>query len=375
MVECSFSGKISVMSPLFKPFSLKSLSLPNRIVMAPMTRSMSPGGVPGEDVAEYYRKRAAGGVGLILSEGTVVNRPGASNDTRVPNFYKEDALAGWQNVIDGVHAAGGKMGPQIWHMGMVRKPGTGPYPDGVSDGPSGVTHAGKQVQEAPSQEDIADMADAFAEAAANAKKLGFDMVEIHGAHGYLVDQFFWDVMNQRDDKYGGKLVDRAEFAKEIIGKCRAAIGDDMPLCIRVSQWKQQDYAARLAHTPKDLEAFLTTLTDAGADILHCSQRRFWEPEFEGSDLNFAGWAKKLTGATTISVGSVGLKGDFFGAFVGQSAELASLDNLHERMERGEFDLIAVGRALIQDPDWANKVQEGRLEDLQPYDGEALKVLA
>ncbi len=375
MVEYSFSGKMSVMSPLFKPFSLKSLSLPNRIVMAPMTRSMSPGGIPGEDVAEYYRKRAAGGVGLILSEGTVVNRPGASNDTRIPNFHKEDALAGWKNVIDGVHAAGGKMGPQIWHMGMVRKPGTGPYPEGVSDGPSGVTHAGKRVQDAPSQEDISDMADAFAEAARNAKKLGFDMVEIHGAHGYLVDQFFWDVMNQRDDKYGGKLVGRAEFAKEIIGKCRAAIGDDIPLCIRVSQWKQQDYAARLAHTPQELEAFLTTLTEAGADILHCSQRRFWEPEFEDSDLNFAGWAKKLTGATTISVGSVGLKGDFFGAFMGQSAELASLDNLHERMERGEFDLIAVGRALIQDPDWAHKVQEGRLEDLQPYDGEALKVLA
>ena len=375
MVEYSFSGKMSVMSPLFKPFSLKSLSLPNRIVMAPMTRSMSPGGIPGEDVAESYRKRAAGGVGLILSEGTVVNRPGASNDTRIPNFHKEDALAGWKNVIDGVHAAGGKMGPQVWHMGMVRKPGTGPYPEGVSDGPSGVTHAGKQVQDAPSQEDISDMADAFAEAAANAKKLGFDMVEIHGAHGYLVDQFFWDVMNQRDDKYGGKLVGRAEFAKEIIGKCRAAIGDDIPLCIRVSQWKQQDYAARLAHTPQELEAFLTTLTEAGADILHCSQRRFWEPEFEDSDLNFAGWAKKLTGATTISVGSVGLKGDFFGAFMGQSAELASLDNLHERMERGEFDLIAVGRALIQDPDWAHKVQEGRLEDLQPYDGEALKVLA
>jgi len=362
------------MSPLFKPFSLKSLSLPNRIVMAPMTRSMSPGGVPGDDVAEYYRKRAAADVGLILSEGTTINRGGASNDPRVPNFHKDDALAGWKNVIETVHNAGGKMGPQIWHMGMVRKPGTGPEPEAGSDGPSGITHSGKQVQPVPSQEDIADMADAYAAAAGQAKALGFDMVEIHGAHGYLVDQFFWDVMNQRDDKYGGKLVGRAEFAQEIIRKCRAAMGDDMPLCIRVSQWKQQDYTARLAETPQELESFLTSLTDAGADILHCSQRRFWEPEFEGSDLNFAGWAKKLTGATTISVGSVGLNGDFFGAFAGQGAEVANLDNLVERMEKDEFDLIAVGRALIQDPEWATKVKEGRLDALEAYDGEALKTL-
>lgn len=359
------------MSPLFKPFSLKSLDLPNRIVMAPMTRNFSPGGVPKEDVAEYYRKRAEADVGLILSEGTTIDRPGASNDPRIPNFHTEEALAGWKNVIDKVHSVGGKMGPQIWHTGMARKPGTGDNPDAKSDSPSGITHTGKQVLPVPSMEEIADMAASYGRAAANAKRLGFDMVEIHGAHGYLVDEFFWDVMNERDDKYGGTLVDRAEFAREIIRNCRAAMGEDMPLCIRVSQWKQQDYAARLAQTPAELEAFLTSLTDAGADILHCSQRRFWEPEFEGSDLNFAGWAKKLTGATTISVGSVSLKGDFFGSFRGEGSEVASLDNLIERMERDEFDLIAVGRALIQDPFWAQKVKEGRMDELEAYDGTAL----
>jgi len=362
------------MSPLFKPFSLKSLNLANRIVMAPMTRSMSPDGIPTEGVVEYYKKRAAADVGLILSEGTTIDRPGASFDPKIPNFHQEEALAGWKNVIDAVHSAGGKMGPQIWHVGMARKPGTGPYPEAHSDSPSGMTHTGKLVQPVPTQEEIADITDAYASAAGNAKKLGFDMVEIHGAHGYLVDQFFWDVMNRRDDKYSGTLIDRAEFAREVIRKCRAEIGEDMPLCIRVSQWKQQDYSAKLAHTPEELEAFLTSLTDAGADLLHCSQRRFWEPEFEGSDLNFAGWAKKLTGVPTISVGSVGLKGDFFGAFQGEGSEVASLDNLLERMERDEFDLIAVGRALIQDPHWATKVKEDRLEDLEAYTAESLKVL-
>ncbi len=362
------------MSPLFKPFSLKSMELPNRIVMAPMTRSFSPDGVPGDDVVEYYRKRAAADVGLILSEGTTIDRAGASNDPRIPNFHTAEALDGWASVISAVHKAGGKMGPQIWHTGMARKPGMGPNPDAASDSPSGLTHTGKQVLPVPTQEEIADMAESYARAAANAKALGFDMVEIHGAHGYLVDEFFWDVMNQRDDKYGGTLIDRAEFAREVLRKCRVAMGNDMPLCIRVSQWKQQDYSARLAETPQELEAFLTSLTDAGADILHCSQRRFWEPEFEGSDLNFAGWAKKLTGVATISVGSVGLKGDFFGAFVGQSSEVASLDDLIERMEKNEFDMIAVGRALLQDPYWAQKVKENRMDELEPYDGEALKTL-
>ncbi|CAM3647141.1 NADH:flavin oxidoreductase [Litorimonas haliclonae] len=362
------------MSPLFKPFSLKSLDLPNRIVMAPMTRSMSPDGIPTEGVVEYYKKRAAADVGLILSEGTTIDRPGASFDPKIPNFHQEEALAGWKNVIDAVHSAGGKMGPQIWHVGMARKPGTGPYPEAYSDSPSGITHTGKLVQPVPTQEEITDITDAYASAAGNAKKLGFDMVEIHGAHGYLVDQFFWDVMNRREDKYSGTLIDRAEFAREVIRKCRAEVGEDMPLCIRISQWKQQEYTAKLAHTPEELEAFLTSLTDAGVDMLHCSQRRFWEPEFDGSDLNFAGWAKKLTGVPTISVGSVGLKGDFFGAFQGEGSEVASLDNLLERMERDEFDLIAVGRALIQDPHWATKVKEGRLEDLQAYNAESLKVL-
>lgn len=107
-------------SPLFTPFTLKSLDLANRIVMAPMTRSFSPGGVPTDAVAEYYRKRAAAAVGLIVSEGTVVERPAASNDPNVPRFWGKDALDGWQNVINTVRDVGGVMAPQLWHVGAVR---------------------------------------------------------------------------------------------------------------------------------------------------------------------------------------------------------------------------------------------------------------
>jgi 2,4-dienoyl-CoA reductase-like NADH-dependent reductase (Old Yellow Enzyme family) len=227
---------------------------------------------------------------------------------------------------------------------------------------------------APTDEEVADMVSSYARSARDAKTLGFDAIEIHGAHGYLIDQFFWGVMNKREGKYGGGFIERAKFAADVIRECRREIGDDMPIILRWSQWKQQEYTARLVETPKEMETFLKVFVDAGVDILHCSQRRFWEPEFENSSLNLAGWAKKLTGLPTISVGSVGLNGDFFGAFAGQSSQAAPLDKLYEMMDRKEFDLIAVGRALLQDPEWVKKVKEGRMDELKDYDGKALSTL-
>lgn len=303
---------------LFRPFSLGSLELPNRIVMAPMTRSKSPGGVPGEPVVDYYRRRAENAVGLIITEGTTVDRPGASFDPAIPNIHNPDALAGWRKVVDAVHAAGGKIAPQLWHVGLARRPGTGPHPDAPSDSPSGILPGGKRVGEPMTAEDIADTVAAYARAARAAVELGFDAIELHGAHGYLIDQFFWEGTNKRDDRYGGGLVERTTFAREIIKAVRAEIPADLPLILRYSQWKQQDYNARLANTPEELETFLGVLSDAGVDIFHASTRRFWVPEFEGSDLNLAGWTKKLTGKPAITVGSVGLNSDFLGAFMAKA---------------------------------------------------------
>jgi 2,4-dienoyl-CoA reductase-like NADH-dependent reductase (Old Yellow Enzyme family) len=361
---------------LFQPFRLKSLELKNRIVMAPMTRSFSPGGVPTLEVAEYYERRATGEVGLIVSEGTVVDRPASSSDPNIPRFHGEKALHGWKTVIERVHAAGGAIAPQLWHMGVVAPSESGWLPPAPFEGPSGYVAPGKIGGVAMTEEDIADTIRAFAQAAADAQSLGFDAVEIHGAHGYLVDQFFSQPTNQRTDGYGGQsLANRSRFAIELVRAVRKAVGPEFPIGLRISQWKLQDYTATLVSTPEEMEAWLVPLADAGVDIFHCSQRRFWDPEFDGSDLNFAGWAKKLTGKATVTVGSIGLSGDFLAAFGGETSIPSSLDELLRRFDRGDFDLVAVGRPLLADPDWARKVHQGQSSEMGGFRKEMLATLS
>jgi 2,4-dienoyl-CoA reductase-like NADH-dependent reductase (Old Yellow Enzyme family) len=361
---------------LFEPFRLGSLELSSRVVMAPMTRSFSPGHVPNAKVIEYYRRRAAGGVGLIITEGTTVNHKASNGYPNVPQFFGDAPLAGWKKVVDAVHAAGGKIVPQLWHVGAVRRLGTEPDGSVPAYGPMEKLKDGHVVVHGMSKADIDEVTAAFAQAARDAQVIGMDGVEIHGAHGYLVDQFFWEGSNQRDDEYGGSVANRSRFAVELVRAVRAAVGPDYPIIFRFSQWKQQDYDARMALTPEALDAFLKPLTDAGVDIYHCSTRRFWEPEFEGSDLNLAGWTRKLTGRPTITVGSVGLDGEFLQFMVNTDkvAQPASLENLLKRLGNEEFDLVAVGRALLVDPEWALKVREGREHDILPFSREALTTL-
>ncbi|GAA2431257.1 NADH:flavin oxidoreductase [Streptomyces glaucus] len=361
---------------LSRPAAINGLTVPNRIVMAPMTRMFSPGGVPGEDVVSYYARRAAAGVGLIVTEGTYVGHPSAGLSDRVPRFHGEEQLAGWAKVAEAVHAAGGTIVPQLWHVGMVRKQGEPPFPDAPAVGPSGLRIGETEpTGKAMTRADLDAVVGAFAEAAAAAERIGFDGVELHGAHGYLIDQFLWAGTNRRTDAYGGDPVARTKFAVEIVAAVREAVSPDFPVIFRYSQWKQEAYDARLADTPEELEAILAPLAAAGVDAFHASTRRYWLPEFDDSDLNLAGWTKKLTGRPAITVGSVGLDGgDFLKSFQGEGARVGGLDNLLDRLEREEFDLVAVGRALLQDPRWAEKVLAGRFDELAPYDPASLKTL-
>ncbi|MBD2843622.1 NADH:flavin oxidoreductase [Paenibacillus sp. IB182496] len=340
-------------NPLFRSFQLGGMTLASRIVMAPMTRQFSPEGVPGENVARYYRARAENAVGLIVTEGTIVEHADASNQANVPHFYGAAALQGWAHVVREVHEAGGRIMPQIWHMGAR----------GDVNGYS--------------EAEIAEIVQAFADAAAAARRLGFDGIELHGAHGYLIDQFLWERTNSRTDRYGGDRAARTRFAVEVVEACRAAVGPDFPIMLRLSQWKGVDFEARLAETPEQWAEIVNPLVEAGVDVFHCSTRRYWQPEFADADaeLNLAGWTKKLTGKPVVTVGSVGLDGDVSRFFrEGQGAANTGVDEIVKRLEREEFDLVAVGRALLADPAWARKLRDGRTTEWEPFAREALQTL-
>jgi 2,4-dienoyl-CoA reductase-like NADH-dependent reductase (Old Yellow Enzyme family) len=211
-----------------------------------------------------------------------------------------------------------------------------------------------------SDSDIADVIAAYALAARNAVALGADGIAIHGAHGYLIDTFLWDYTNRRTDRWGGDPARRAAFGVAVVEAIRTEIGEAVPIVLRFSQFKMQDYRAVLAETPDALGALLAPLADAGVDLFDASQRYFDTPTFEGSSLNLAGWAKRLTGKASMTVGGVALdKAKGTARHIDDSQQ--SVDNLPlllERFDRGEFDMVAVGRAILNDPEWFTKARTG-----------------
>lgn len=364
---------------LFRPYRLNALDLPNRVVMAPMTRSRSLGGVPNAEVAGYYRRRAENGVGLILTEATGIGRPAALNEPNMPQFHGEEALAGWKKVVDEVHAAGGRIAPQLVHVGYkLSNAAAGWAPPAPYESPSGLSVTGELLGQPMSDADVEGTIDAFARAAMDAERIGFDAIELMGAHGYLINQFFYDHLNLRRDGYGGStLAERSRFAVEIVKAIRSVVKPGFPVILRLSQWKPTDFNARLAETPQALEQWLGLLIDAGVDAFHLSQQKFWQPAFPEVDaeLNLAGWAKKLTGATAITVGAVGLSGDVYSSLKGESAQSTPLDGLLARLDRDEFDLVAVGRALLQDPAWLEKVRQGHIDQIADFTPAAFATLS
>ena len=368
----------SALEPLFRPIALRGLTLPNRLVMAPMTRTASPGNTPDAAVIEYYRRRAAGGTGLIVTEGVGVHQAaslgeGSGAPTHIPLLHGEAPLAGWRKVVAAVHAAGGRIFPQLWHQGAFRIEGTGHDPAAPSLRPSGVWGPDSGYSTvtpdliarviAPTrpmtEEEIADAVAGFARSAVNAKAAGFDGIAIHGASGYLIDSFFWPHTNRRTDRYGGDMGARATFGADVVRAIRMAIGPDMPILFRFGQWKQQDFNAKIAETPDELGVLLRALAEAGADMFDASTIYYGAPAFAGSPLSLAGWAKTLSGKPSMAVGGIGLSEGLFSSFrTGGAAVERNFHDAAARIAAGEFDMVALGRALIADPEWPGKVRRG-----------------
>src|SRR5262245_58134613 len=290
------------LEPLFTPFALGELTLRNRFVMAPMGMrgQAGPGGVPlPEIVGERLRRRVEGGVGLILNEGSCIDHPASEHGPSVV-MYGEAAFAGWRGGVGGVKGAGGLLYGQVNHSRAQRNPAETDHPDAESISPSGLRAPGAPNGRAMTQADIDDVLAAYSRAAAAEREIGFDGIEIMAGSGFLIDEFLWSETNLRTDAYGGDLESRARFCCEVVGAVRAAVGAGFPVSLQLSQYKREDLDAKIAHSPAELEALLGWFREAGVDIFHMVSQRFWEPAFEGSDLSFAGWAKKLTDAVVMT---------------------------------------------------------------------------
>ena len=359
------------LSPLFQPITIRNLTLLNRFVMPAMQRFWCADGHPFPELGEYYCRRLEGGAALIITEACAVDDPSA---TQVSHYCRisDPTSDAWRDCLRPVKEADGKFFMQLWHEGAARaEGGDGPYSQFPTLSPSGLLSADRANGRAATAAELARIRDAFVRGAVIARNLGAAGVEVHAAHGSLLHQFLWKRVNRRCDGYGGDDIrSRVRFPAEIVAAIRAALGSDFPISFRFSQWTTTDYTAKIVESPGELEIMLSVLRCAGVDLFHVSARRFWTPEWHGSDLSLAGWTKKLTDARVLAVGSVGFDIDVMETLgAGKEARFtgrASFAELLRRFSRGDFDMIAIGRGQIGDPHMVRKLSEGRLGDIRAF---------
>lgn len=341
---------------LFTPYKLNdSITLANRLVMAPLTRCFADNDlVPTQEMAAYYAKRA--GAGLIISEATII-RPDGQGYPNTPGIYSAEQIEGWKKITQAVHKEGGKIFSQIWHTGRAAH---SHFSGQTPVAPSAVTLEGSvprmrdlayEEPHALSVDEITTLIEDFAQAARNAIEAGFDGIEIHGANGYLIDQFLHQETNQRTDQYGGNPENRSRFALEVVNACIDAIGADK-VAIRLSPAayfnlnQVEGDADTFVYLLKQLSNLKLTYVHVGMfddtqpiDYLDGRVSDFIRRHYEGSLIGCGGYDK----------------------------ESASTD-----INNNVVDLTAFGRPFIANPDLVSKLQSGGL--LNEYSEEQLTQL-
>lgn len=365
---------------LFSPYRLKTIELRNRFVVPSMQRWRCRDGRPTSAVAAYYGARAAGGFAIVNSEAVAIDHPSACGKASALRLIP-DTRDAWRTCVDAVTRQGAHMLMQLWHQGAMRVVDEGDALPSVlreapTLSPSGLVLGERAAGRSATVRELADIRDAYVRSALIAQEIGAAGVEVHGGHGFLLDQFLWAATNLRVDEYGGAdIAARARFPVEVVQAIRQAVGPDFIISFRFSQWKELDYSARIVASPGELERMLQVLLAAGVDMFNVSTRRFYKPEWPDSDMGLAGWTKRLSGAPVVAVGGVGVSNDVLEAMKGGAPTRndveASLRALVIRFRQGEFDLVAVGRASLADGDWVSKVADGRFDEIREFDRAAL----
>ncbi len=335
-------------SPLFAPLSAGAVHLPNRVLMAPLTRMRAtpPGDVPNDLMVEYYRQRA--GAGLLISEGTQIS-PQGKGYMDTPGIYSAEQVAGWRKVTDAVHAEGGRIAAQLWHVGRVSHESfhDGELPVSASALPyrnrttvrgddGRPTRVNCPTPRALSLEEIAGVVDDYRRATVNAREAGFDVVEIHAAHGYLLHQFMSVESNHRDDGYGGPLEARARLTLEVLDAVVGAWSPDR-VGVRISPLGSFNGLDDSAGQPMGLH-LAAAFADRDIAFLHLS-----EPDWAGGPQLDDEFRTQLRDA-------------FQGVIVG--AGNYSVAKAERLLDAGFIDAAAFGRPFIANPDLPARLQAG-----------------
>lgn len=341
--------------PVDRPFELGALPLGNRVVVAPMSRvSAGPAGVPTRQMAEYYGRFARGGFGLVITEGVYTDELHSQAYAHQPGLVTATQVDGWRAVTRAVHDAGGRILAQLMHAGALSQSLA------ATIAPSALRPRGEKMPEyggrgrfpvpaAATATDVKAAIDGFAASALAAREAGFDGVEIHGANGYLIDQFLTGYTNIRDDRYGGDAAARATLAAEVVGAVRAATGRDFVVGLRLSQAKVNDFDHRWTGVA-EASAILRTVTAPGPDYLHIAgEGRHWRA------------AVTLPGGPTITR----LARELTALPVIANGGLHDPAQARAVLAEGDADLVSIGRSALVNPDWPQRVRAG--QPLRPWD--------
>jgi 2,4-dienoyl-CoA reductase-like NADH-dependent reductase (Old Yellow Enzyme family) len=341
---------------LFQPFSIRGLEIPNRILMAPMGNNLSDAaGIITPRSCSYYAERAKGGAGMLISEAVAVNLSGRHRAGGLCLFDRSHE-EGMGELVEAVHREGGRIAVQLNHGGRLCDPAVC---GGVVVGPSEIQAVpGKPLPQALSIEDIRRTVSDFVTAAERAFRIGFDAIEIHGAHGYLIHQFFSLRSNRRDDEFGGNLENRMRFHLEIVRAVREGVGKDLPLIFRLSANEYEEGG----YTIEEALALGKALKEAGVDILHISAGTTERAESslyciqphslpQGCLLHYATRFRNEVGPPVIGVG-----------------RLTDPDYVDRALREQMVDLVAMGRSLLADPHWPNKAAGRSGEPIRPCIG-------
>ena len=326
---------------LFRPFLHRKLPLRGRIVMSspPDTTPNTP-----EQTISYYQQRALHNIALIITKPLAITSPAAGLSEQELGFGNGHFLRFQKQLCRATHAMDCKIAAQLYHAGMARNP------QNTAFSPSGINPVtGKKEGAALSKQDIAEIAAAFGQAAAQAKVLGFDAIEIQGSGGFLIEQFLWPDTNHRHDEYGGSLLARARFAAQIIQRVRKAVGRNYPIIFKFSQWKTGADTPALTQNAHELAELLHMFCDAGVDIFHCAATHFARPALPGSALTLAAWVRLLTGKPTICTGSIG----------SLAPQSHLFNGLILMLHTHAVDLIALNHTLHHSPNWATALRSGQ----------------